>query len=323
MEQAFCKSEIIEVVLFDFGGVLADEGWKKGLRVIAAAHGLDEDDFIRAASDIIYDTGYIMGKGSESDFWESLRRKTGIRGGDASLTQELLSRFILNKHMVDTARKLRSQNITVGILSDQTNWLDMLNFRFDFFKYFDHVFNSYHLGKGKRDISLFDDIAKLLRKAPDGILFIDDDPGNVARARQRGWKAILYTDEHCFDLEMDEIIFYKKSNNCRICSAKNIFADIPENLKEELLETLLQTPGCRVERIVSQGHASREGLWYDQDENEWVILLQGSAGLRWEGRKELVVLHSGDYIRIPAHSKHRVEWTAADCQTVWLAVYYK
>ena len=78
-----------------------------------------------------------------------------------------------------------------------------------------------------------------------------------------------------------------------------------------------------MERIVSRGHASPDGFWYDQDENEWVIVLQGSAGLRFEGKEELLVLHTGDYILIPRHCKHRVEWTDTDCETVWLAVHYK
>ncbi|PKN71751.1 MAG: cupin [Deltaproteobacteria bacterium HGW-Deltaproteobacteria-12] len=106
-----------------------------------------------------------------------------------------------------------------------------------------------------------------------------------------------------------------------IDSMTNIFSDIPENQKAELIETVLQTSNFRMERIVSQGHCSPEGFWYDQDENEWVILLKGSAGIRFEEKEELIVLHPGDYIQIPRHLKHRVEWT--DEETVWLAVHYK
>jgi len=104
---------------------------------------------------------------------------------------------------------------------------------------------------------------------------------------------------------------------------KNILVGFPENLKDEFVDTLLQTPDLRIERIVSQGHCSPEGFWYDQDENEWVILLKGSAGLRFGDKEELLVLHSGDYINIPRHHKHRVAWTDADQETVWLAIYYK
>jgi len=109
------------------------------------------------------------------------------------------------------------------------------------------------------------------------------------------------------------------------CPVKNIFSGIPEKLKneqEELFETLLQTPGFRMERIVSQGQCSPEGFWYDQNENEWVMLLAGKAGLRLAG-EEVVVLQPGDHINIPRHCRHRVEWTDPDQETVWLVVYYK
>ena len=206
MEKSICKNSKIDVILFDFGGVLSEEGWKKGLRVIDEANALNVDCFIQTATDTIYETGYITGKGSESDFWNTLRRKTGIKGDNASLTNELMSRFVLNDRMIDFVKKLRLEKLTVGILSDQTNWLDELNARFDFFKYFDYVFNSYHLGKGKRDISLFDDIAGFLKTPPDRILFIDDDQGNVERARQKGWKAILYINTESLYLEMNKLL---------------------------------------------------------------------------------------------------------------------
>lgn len=104
---------------------------------------------------------------------------------------------------------------------------------------------------------------------------------------------------------------------------KNIFGDIPAELPDELLEEILAGNTFRMERIVSRGHASPEGFWYDQEENEWVILLQGSAGLYFAGKEELVVLYSGDYVLIPRHLRHRVEWTDSHQETVWLAVYYK
>jgi len=108
---------------------------------------------------------------------------------------------------------------------------------------------------------------------------------------------------------------------------KNLFADIPENLpdniKDELFDTLVQTPCFRVERIVSRGHCSPPGFWYDQDENEWVILLKGSAGLRFEAQEGILVLNPGDYLHIDRRLRHRVEWTDPKQETVWLAVYYK
>ena len=103
----------------------------------------------------------------------------------------------------------------------------------------------------------------------------------------------------------------------------NIFKNIPDHIPEELFQEILQTENFKVERIVSRGHSSPYNEWYDQEENEWVILLKGSAELLFEEHQKVVVLGPGDYINIPSHTKHRVEWTDPDTETVWLAVYYK
>jgi cupin 2 domain-containing protein len=103
----------------------------------------------------------------------------------------------------------------------------------------------------------------------------------------------------------------------------NLFADIPGDLRDECIETLLETSGFRVERIVSRGHRSPAGFWYDQDEKEWVALLKGSAGLRFEGREDLIILHTGDSVHIDQRRRHRVEWTDAAQDTIWLAIYYR
>ena len=100
----------------------------------------------------------------------------------------------------------------------------------------------------------------------------------------------------------------------------NLFSDLPSNLPEELFTTLLEADNLRIEKIVSHGHASPEGLWYDQDRHEWVVLLQGAARLSIEG--DIKELKPGDFINIAAHQKHRVEWTTQNEPTVWLAVYY-
>lgn len=101
----------------------------------------------------------------------------------------------------------------------------------------------------------------------------------------------------------------------------NIYSGIPTDLPEELLTTLAKSQHVRIERIVSQGHASPEGFWYDQPEHEWVLLLQGYARLHFED--QTVELKPGDFVNIPAHKKHRVEWTSPDEPTIWLAVWYE
>ena len=101
----------------------------------------------------------------------------------------------------------------------------------------------------------------------------------------------------------------------------NLFTDLPANLPDELITTLLKAANIRIERMVSHGHVSPEGFWYDQDEHEWVIVLKGAATLRFEDCSQ--DMKPGDFVNIPAHTKHRVEWTTPDEPTIWLAVFYK
>ena len=102
-----------------------------------------------------------------------------------------------------------------------------------------------------------------------------------------------------------------------------LFAGIEAaNGAEEVFTRLLETPGVRIERIVSTGQASPPGYWYDQPEGEWVLLVSGAAGLLIEGEAEPRILQTGDWLNLPPHCRHRVEWTATDRTTVWLAVHY-
>ena len=103
----------------------------------------------------------------------------------------------------------------------------------------------------------------------------------------------------------------------------NIYAGIPEVLPGEVFENIIRNDRFKLERIVSSGHSTPEGQWYDQDTDEWVILLVGEAGLHFEGEKAPHTLKPGDYIHIPAHVKHRVAWTKENEKTVWLAIHYK
>ncbi len=103
---------------------------------------------------------------------------------------------------------------------------------------------------------------------------------------------------------------------------KNLFEDVPDFLAEEITDVLLKTENFRLERIVSQGQATPAGEWYDQEMDEWVLLLRGSAGLRFEGEPEVRVMRAGDALLIPAHARHRVEWTEAGAKTFWLAVHF-
>lgn len=102
----------------------------------------------------------------------------------------------------------------------------------------------------------------------------------------------------------------------------NLLDDIPPTLREELFETLVSANGLRIERIVSQGQASPPGFWYDQDDNEWVVLLQGAARLSIEDWATPLELIPGTHVLIPAHVRHRVDWTDPVQPTIWLAIFY-
>jgi cupin 2 domain-containing protein len=101
---------------------------------------------------------------------------------------------------------------------------------------------------------------------------------------------------------------------------KHIFDDLPPHVPKELVQTLIRAGDVRIERIISHGHASPAGFWYDQPQHEWVIVLKGAARLHFEDG--MVELKPGDFINIPAHRKHRVEWTTPDEPTIWLGVRY-
>ncbi len=104
-------------------------------------------------------------------------------------------------------------------------------------------------------------------------------------------------------------------------ATRNLFANVPERLIDEEITILAEFPGARIERIVSTGQASQPGFWHDQEQAEWVVLLSGAAGLLFEGEATPRILRPGDYVEIPAHARHRVEWTDANEPTVWLAVH--
>lgn len=104
--------------------------------------------------------------------------------------------------------------------------------------------------------------------------------------------------------------------------SKNLFADLPESLPTELTEILARSPAVRIERIVSTGQSTAKDFWYDQEEHEWVAVLKGEARLLFESESNAVLLQPGDHVLIPAHQKHRVEWTSDREPTVWLAVFF-
>ena len=104
-------------------------------------------------------------------------------------------------------------------------------------------------------------------------------------------------------------------------TAENLLEGLAASLPEEAVLVLAAGRGVRVERIVSHGHASPPGFWYAQDQHEWVMVASGAARLAFEGR-EPVEMVAGSFVNIPAHQRHRVEWTDPNRPTVWLAIHY-
>lgn len=104
---------------------------------------------------------------------------------------------------------------------------------------------------------------------------------------------------------------------------RNLLENLPLDSTTELFENLLQNNSIRIERIISEGHSTPPGEWFDQDSDEWVILLQGSAGLLFKEEGANVTMKPGDYVYIAAHRIHRVEWTDRSRKTIWLAIHFK
>lgn len=200
---------MIKTVIFDFGGVLAEEGFREGLRAIGTENGLDPDDFYKTASELVYRTGYVTGTSDESAYWDSLREKTGITGSDRELTEEILKRFTLKERMIKFVEKLKSSGFTTAILSDQTSWLDEINQKTPFYHYFDHVFNSFRLKKSKKDPSVFIDVCSEMGFKPEEVLFVDDNIENIKRARGRGLNA--YTSGTWMTLKMKSVNLSKNT----------------------------------------------------------------------------------------------------------------
>jgi len=107
-----------------------------------------------------------------------------------------------------------------------------------------------------------------------------------------------------------------------IVPESNIFAGLPNRSAAEQYATLLESPAFKLARIVSTGQATPEGEWYDQDRAEWVVVLKGRAGLRFEDETEDRTLNTGDFLAIAPHRRHRVTWTSKDETTIWLALYF-
>lgn len=188
----------IKAVIFDFGGVLAEEGFREGLLAIGRKNGLPPEEFRKTADDLIHETGYVTGNASEHAYWEKVRAVTGITGTDDELRSEIMERFVLRTELIDIVQRIKSNGLLLAVLSDQTNWLDEINERTPFFEHFQYVFNSYRIRKSKRDSTVFGDVCTAIGIDPNEGLFIDDNIDNVQRASHEGLQVIQYRDMESF-----------------------------------------------------------------------------------------------------------------------------
>ena len=182
----------LKAVLFDFGGVIADEGFWEGIQTIGKEHGLDPDAFFQMVDALIYETGYLIGKVDEASFWNEVRSNAGISCADSELRTEILKRFVLRPEMITSVDLLRSKGLIIAMLSDQTNWLEEIDLDSGLFRHFDRVFNSYRIHKSKRDASVFTDVCTDLGVKTEETLFIDDNIEHIKRAREQGLHTIYF-----------------------------------------------------------------------------------------------------------------------------------
>jgi putative hydrolase of the HAD superfamily len=197
---------MIKAIIFDFGGVLAEEGFKEGLMTIGKEKGFDPDHFFKILSELAYQTGYVTGRSVEHTYWNTVREKTGVTGEDKELREEVLKRLRLRPEMMRVVEEIKSSGLIVAILSDQTNWLNDINQRTPFYQHFDYIFNSYYLKKTKRDPSLFRDICDKLGLKSKEVLFVDDSLDNIKRATRQGLKTIHFKSAKLFKKEIQKFI---------------------------------------------------------------------------------------------------------------------
>jgi HAD superfamily hydrolase (TIGR01509 family) len=181
----------IRAVYFDLGGVYYTEGFMEGLFSMARKHGLDEEEFYRMASNVIFATGYVRGEAPEVDFWDQLADAAGIDGNLIAEREIILAAFKPIPGMPELAARVREM-VPVGLLTDQCNWLYELDERDGLLTAFDTVVNSYEEGYTKRDMEIFRIACQRFGLLPEEMVFFDDNPDNIDRANEFGMRAFLF-----------------------------------------------------------------------------------------------------------------------------------
>ncbi len=199
------ESPVIRAVLFDYAGVLAEEGFERAFETAARRNGLDPKNVVQKALNAFYTTGYGDGRAGEPAFWQVVEEETGLSNARQEVREELLANFSPRPWVLDVIRTLRQHGVVTAILSDHTNWLDELEERDRLFPLFDFVFNSYYEGVTKRDPAAFSRATAKMHLPPQETLFVDDREGHVNRARSMGLHGIVFHNRSQF---LDELSHY-------------------------------------------------------------------------------------------------------------------
>ena len=181
----------IRAVYFDLGGVYYTEGFREGLYNIAGKLSLDGEDFYRLASDIIFANGYVRGETPEAEFWSQLAEAAGVNTDLTAERETIQAAFKPLHGMRELVARIREQ-VPVGLLTDQCNWLYELDERDSLLSAFDTVVNSYEEGYTKRDMEIFRIACQRFGLLPEEIAFFDDNQGNIDRASEFGMRAFMF-----------------------------------------------------------------------------------------------------------------------------------
>jgi putative hydrolase of the HAD superfamily len=182
----------IKVILLDFGGVIASEGFQLGILKFSKLYGKDYDEMYDIISKkAMVGSGYISGKGSEEEFWNIVAKELGIDQNLSECRNLILDNFVPRKEILDTVVKLKDKFLW-GVFSDQTNWIYEIDEKYDFLKYFDYKFISYDLGYSKYDDEFYKIPCKKIKLPAENILIVDDKQRVLDRAKEKGYHVFRF-----------------------------------------------------------------------------------------------------------------------------------
>jgi HAD superfamily hydrolase (TIGR01509 family) len=185
-------SNQIKVILLDFGGVIAAEGFQLGILKLSKRYGKEYDEMYEIVGrKAMVRSGYIRGERLEKEFWKEIAKELNIDEDLMGCRSLMLDNFIPRKEVIDTVIKLNDK-FTWGIFSDQTNWIYEVDKKYDFLKYFDYKFISYDLGFTKYDNEFYKMPCKSIKLPPGNILIVDDKQRVLDKAKEFGYKIFRF-----------------------------------------------------------------------------------------------------------------------------------